>query len=304
VPVQVAMKVSSYLGGVILLICSQLGYALEFIVHAPDKDNPDRKILLIRDCKDSATYKCEEHETQFFSGDSVSLRKILKANSYAEIWLNSNGGNLMEGVEIGRILREKKQFVRVPNGGRCVSACTVAFLGGILRTVDPEARYEVHAYSTVLVQVPPEDILRMKVDPELTLESLAREHAKDGRKMAKILMIYFQEMLNGEPNKVAVDAATVGKLSKPIPYLRDGRLQQDVARFQAGQVLALQEIIMTMERESMALAIEDLKAVQDTLGKRASAAIRMLEIMFTSRIMGTALLNESTLREMGFVNVR
>ncbi|MBA3756591.1 MAG: hypothetical protein H0X02_10340 [Nitrosomonas sp.] len=144
----------------------------------------------------------------------------------------------------------------------------------------------------------------MKVDPELTLATLALHHAKNGRKWAAKLMIYFQEMLNGEPNKAAINAATMDKLTKSLPYLRDGRLQQDIAGFRAGQVMALQEIIMAMERESMALAIDDLKAVQDTLGKRAPAAIKMLEIMFTSRITGTASLNETTLREMGFVNVR
>lgn len=296
-------KVSFYLVGLILLVFCQSGYALQFIPYVPDESKPERKILLIRDCQDSESYKCEKHETRFSQGDAVFLRKILKSNNYAEIWLNSGGGNLLEGVEIGRILREKKQFVRVANGMYCVSACTVAFLGGMLRTIDPGARYEVHAYSGVLFGLPDGAMEEMKVDPELTLKKYAYENAKDGRIWAARLMIYFQEMLNGKPNKAAIVAA-LGKLTEPLPYLMDGRLQQDIARFRTGQVMALQEIIMAMERESMALAIDDLKTVQDTLGKRAPAAIKMLEIMFTSRITGTALLNETTLREMGFVNVR
>jgi hypothetical protein len=281
--------------GCFLLLCSELSYSLEMI---SGEDKTGRQILLLRDCRDTGTQKCEDYEKRIHKGDADRLKQVLVSNHFTEIWLASNGGDLMEGIEIGKILREKKQFVRVPSGARCVSACTVAFLGGVLRTIDQNATYEVHAYTS-----PIKDIPEMEVDPELILEMLAKHHAKDGREMAATLMIYYQKMLNGEPNEEAIRAATIGRLNKPIPYLQDGRLQRDITRFRSEKNVALQEIWMNMERESMALAIEDLKAVQNNLGKRAAGAIRILEIMFTSRITGTASLNRSTLREMGFVNV-
>lgn len=293
-----------FIGGLILFITCQSGYALKFDILTPYQDKPDRKILLIRDCVDSKTIRCKDDEKGFYPGDSKKLRGYLNSNRFAEIWLNSNGGNLHEGVEIGRILRERRQFVRIPDGMRCVSACTVAFLGGFLRTIEPGASYEVHAYSRVYETISEQVLHSMKIDPEFTLANQAHQNFETGRMWAEILMTYFQEMLNGKPNKTAIRAATIGKNNNKIPYLSDGSLQRDLSRFKKEGIVALQDIIMRMERDSMELAINDLKAVQNTLGRRADAAIKILEIMFTSRITGTAVLNQSTLREMGFINVR
>lgn len=48
---------------------------------------------------------------------------------------------------MGRVLRRRGIMVRVPAGHACVSACTIAFLGGPLRVVDATAFYGIHMFS-------------------------------------------------------------------------------------------------------------------------------------------------------------
>ncbi len=148
---------------------------------------------------------------------------------------------------------------------------------------------------------------------------------------AQQLMIYFQDMINGQPDQQAVIRAlglgSIPRLARRClynddytravfrlysdrhlalpPYLVNGHVRRDAARIRSEINKAVaQEIYMGLERTSMAFAIGKLKAAQEQLGARAEHAIKMLEIMFTSRITGVAPLNQTTLREMGYVNVR
>src|SRR5258705_13190166 len=93
-------------------------------------------ILWVRDCgkqgfKDKS---CQEFQTAFSKGDADRLRLAI-SSKYTEVWLVSGGGNLDEGVKVGEVLRAAQATVRVPRGYRCVSACTVAFLGGAFRVI-------------------------------------------------------------------------------------------------------------------------------------------------------------------------
>jgi hypothetical protein len=63
-----------------------------------------------------------------------------------EVWLHSPGGTAIEGVHIGRVLRNSRIPVRVPAGFGCISSCSIAFLGGIIRRVDPGGIYGVHMF--------------------------------------------------------------------------------------------------------------------------------------------------------------
>jgi hypothetical protein len=49
--------------------------------------------------------------------------------------LNSIGGNLVGGLELGNALRQMGATTEVGKGARCVSACAYAFLGGTRRSV-------------------------------------------------------------------------------------------------------------------------------------------------------------------------
>ena len=68
------------------------------------------------------------------------------------IWLNSPGGNLFAGMQLGRIIRRHGASTHIISSrtllpGECYSACSLAFLGGIYRFNDNGARYGVHRAS-------------------------------------------------------------------------------------------------------------------------------------------------------------
>ena len=68
------------------------------------------------------------------------------------VWLNSPGGNLFAGMELGRIIRKHRAWTRIIDHrtllpGECYSACAMAFLGGIYRFNDNAPRYGVHLAS-------------------------------------------------------------------------------------------------------------------------------------------------------------
>lgn len=46
------------------------------------------------------------------------------------ICLNSNGGRLNQGIEIGRLLRDNYFGTYIPEGAECLSACAIAFMHG------------------------------------------------------------------------------------------------------------------------------------------------------------------------------
>lgn len=68
------------------------------------------------------------------------------------VWLNSPGGNLFAGMQIGRVIRGHGAAThiidaRTLRAGECYSACAMAFLGGVYRFNDNGARYGVHRAS-------------------------------------------------------------------------------------------------------------------------------------------------------------
>ena len=68
------------------------------------------------------------------------------------IWLNSAGGNLFAGMQLGRIIRRHGAATHIIDArtlrpGECYSACSLAFLGGVYRFGDHGARYGVHSAS-------------------------------------------------------------------------------------------------------------------------------------------------------------
>ena len=64
-----------------------------------------------------------------------------------EVWLYSGGGVSVEGIRMGRHLRQQGLAVRIPKGSVCFSACSMVFLGGVLRAVDPGGYYGVHMWT-------------------------------------------------------------------------------------------------------------------------------------------------------------
>jgi hypothetical protein len=63
----------------------------------------------------------------------------------ATIVLNSDGGNLVAGLEMGNVIRARRYTTLVPDGVHCASACAFAWLGGTRRLMGTEARIGFHA---------------------------------------------------------------------------------------------------------------------------------------------------------------
>jgi hypothetical protein len=93
------------------------------------------------------------------AGAAARLDGALKANApVSEVWFNSPGGNSRVGVQMGDIIRSEMVGTRVPAGYGCASACSTAFLGGVVRKVEPGAAYGVHMYSSQLTDSQARDV--------------------------------------------------------------------------------------------------------------------------------------------------
>ncbi|MEO0614725.1 MAG: hypothetical protein AAFY69_01180 [Pseudomonadota bacterium] len=82
-------------------------------------------------------------------GSFADVQSALARGGYAEVWLCSGGGSVQEGYKLGRYFARRRLKVRVPDGFTCASACTIATMGGYLRTIDTKASFIVHASSGV-----------------------------------------------------------------------------------------------------------------------------------------------------------
>jgi hypothetical protein len=79
-------------------------------------------------------------------GDSDRLRDLLQPlrrsdpdEPLATVELNSPGGDLLEGMKIGYLLREFDVASVIRKGDLCLSACALAFLGGTTHHAPPSA---------------------------------------------------------------------------------------------------------------------------------------------------------------------
>lgn len=85
-------------------------------------------------------------------GDADQLALIIKTQNAAGrlvsgIRLNSNGGNLVEGVKLAELIRTAKIASVVPNGSQCASACFIAFAAGYEKYASYQASVGVHGAS-------------------------------------------------------------------------------------------------------------------------------------------------------------
>jgi hypothetical protein len=99
------------------------------------------------------------------------------------VWLNSPGGNLFAGMQLGRIMRKHGASTHIVNyrtllPGECYSACSLAFLGGVYRFNDNGARYGVHRQSLAGSSAGARDLA-----PDLTgaIRSYVRQMGVDAR---------------------------------------------------------------------------------------------------------------------------
>jgi hypothetical protein len=291
-----------------------------------------RHILWIRDCGALGDGPCTEAASRVSTGDADRLERALQRARYDEIWLHSGGGNLIEGIRIAYVLRAWQATVRVPKGATCASSCTVAFLGGLFRFVDPGAAYEVHAASIFLhgfrgelrqlanqlmggSERDTEDALlrfaeeKLRGEPancglDLRRGAMRQDCGLGSRGLAAALFALFQEAVLplGEPAGSAPALRRwLGGGGAPLAYPR-AQLSDDVARIRREGEPAAQEILMRIERDAMAHAIADLESAAPSLGPRARPALKMLAVMYSKRIAGGAAdVSPATLLQMGYL---
>lgn len=84
---------------------------------------------------------------KFSEGDKGHLGRVLNRGRIDEVWFDSPGGNVMEGLEIGRRIRSYGLATRIPRGATCASICAFAFLGGVIREIESGGKYGVHMFS-------------------------------------------------------------------------------------------------------------------------------------------------------------
>jgi hypothetical protein len=81
-------------------------------------------------------------------GDQKRFIDAALANSSSIVVLNSWGGSLVAGIEIGKAIRLKGMRTFVPSNALCASACALAWLGGTGRLMSAGAKIGFHAASS------------------------------------------------------------------------------------------------------------------------------------------------------------
>jgi hypothetical protein len=98
------------------------------------------------------------------------------------VWLNSPGGNLFAGMQLGRTIRKRGASTHIIDyrtllAGECFSACSLAFLGGVYRFNDNGARYGVHRASVG----PTTGNVDLGPDLSVAIQNYIREMGVDAR---------------------------------------------------------------------------------------------------------------------------
>ncbi|HRB17908.1 MAG TPA: hypothetical protein PK224_19070 [Nitrospira sp.] len=128
-----------------VLILVQLFVAIEYAAAggskfacSPDPKEPNTGIF-------SFTGKIEYEDGPPFQRELKSC--LDKQGKIGRIDLDSTGGSVKAAFIMAEEISKYGFRTHVPAGSRCVSACTLVFLGGRRRTKDLDGTYEVHAYS-------------------------------------------------------------------------------------------------------------------------------------------------------------
>lgn len=105
----------------------------------------------------------------------------------------------------------------------------------------------------------------------------------------------------GQENSVSENDRAFMNWAEDRPASPYRAAAEDAKRFRSEGEAAAQDIIMRIEREAMNAAIADLRANIGSYGRRAEPALRMIEAMYMTSIIETAVLSPETLLRMGYV---
>jgi len=116
------------------------------------------------------------------------------------VYLNSGGGYIKDGYELGEVFRKNKAHTVIASGGECYSSCAAAFLGGkyrdILRSTEgekSEGKLMFHApyrYKSEYYGIGRADIACNAKDDELRNYMIKMLNPKDGNFLYERTMSY------------------------------------------------------------------------------------------------------------------
>lgn len=84
-------------------------------------------------------------EGELVQGDADRFLEAIRFVELGAVLLESPGGSLIEGLRIGRVIRELGFTTGVAPDTACASACALAWLAGTTRFMDPTALVGFHA---------------------------------------------------------------------------------------------------------------------------------------------------------------
>lgn len=146
-----ALVWGAQLACVLLFLLSSI-YSLEayqMIVVIPTEQDP----LVLMEKKRASQYSLSLDSTQFQLsidgsielGITKAVRQLLNNHpSIEQIYLNSVGGNIYEARGLAKLFKTHK--LDTHNKHICASACTVAFVGGLNRSIGLDAKFGFHQY--------------------------------------------------------------------------------------------------------------------------------------------------------------
>lgn len=283
----------------------------------------NQRILLLFDCgsfddPDKRRTPCAKAETQVTCDvDSARVDRVLSQGRFDEVWLLSGGGCKPEGIALGRALRLHRVPVRVPSlarltlstgestfeaGGQCISACTLAFMGGVLRYVDDGALLRIHSSSANLGTANPALVEEVrteglrKVVNDLTTDACT-DILRTMRFFQNTLLIPTRTQVREDEYFVAAEARTCA----PPRWYTDADEAHDAAQISIEGTVSLQDIFMRLERGAAKAAIAVYQSRIDRYGARADKALKMVEARFEVAILSTNPLSMESLIAMGYV---
>ena len=165
------------------------------------------------------------------TGDAATLSRLIRDNNLADgfddyvVRLNSPGGLVLEGMEVGRVIRDARLETLIVRGDICASACALAFLGGtrqyatgngVGRRLEFGAMLGFHGFrsATDAVRVENETLSVSRVLTALILEYAAQMRGVD--------LGWLANTLNAPPEKLfsvrrPVDIAALSMFLEGIP---------------------------------------------------------------------------------------
>lgn len=339
------------IGGVVLAVLALWGQQAGALTF---REMEGGRVLLVRDCnkEDTDDRLCQVQMRSAvcegggfcagvpsqYAGDGEQLRRLLKAKRYDAVWLQSGGGHVAAGIEVGLVLRQAMAKVVVPSNAQCASACTIAFMGGFIREVVDARSFRLHSSSS-LSTLSPDDVSEalsklmgttgIERDAAKRLDTAWDRFAEKRRKHALYslseLLAYFSDMSNprgtgreAERQIARIRTKTTGNLvdfgANPLEKFvlsnlemggRDWRVaNQDLineSRFEGGALR--HRLAMKAERDAYTHVLKHMRASLDgaTHNGWYVPGLDKLDAMYTTTIFDTFDPNPEILRVRGYV---